>query len=486
MLHKKIHIYFYIIIIILNILSYLFFNNLDKVDIYIYILSFIICICYVISLVYLFKTQGLLSLTTIFWICLWIFGVSRLFLFVLGIFNFMNEQYSILGSFYWENNITVQVLNYYLIFMTIFSNLAIFSNLKESSGGKDNTADIWLVNRSNPFISFRKYIYAVFYISAPIVVVFYLLQAVKVSQLGYTSIYVQGISNQLSFGPIFSIARFAFTVSFYSICSFERREKQFNVSSIVYLCITAIPLLQGSRAIFIVSLLTILFLRYRIFGKEIHFRWILIGILVSIPILVMIAYARNNIQITPISILTSYKKFIIDLSSSFNVPAYYLQHKSELSNNKYPYVFESIVRVYQYIFNNNVFKMGQSKEMIQIRFNLGHQITYNISHAYYLGGSNVASNFIAEMSEFGLIGVGLFSFVVSKIIIFFEKQIYNGNAYFSYMSVELCRWIFLMPRGETFYDTYNLIKYGSIYMLVFAFNILVNVKFKKRENNYGL
>jgi hypothetical protein len=200
----------------------------------------------------------------------------------------------------------------------------------------------------------------------------------------------------------------------------------------------------------------------------------------------MIAYTRNNIQITPMSILTSYEKFIVDLSSSFNVPAYYLQHKAELSNNKYPYIFETIVRGYQYIFNNDVYSMGQSADMIQIRYNLGHQITYNISPGYYLAGSNVASNFIAEMSEYGFAGVGLFSIIVSKLIILVEEKIINRNAFYSFMSVEFCRWVFLMPRGETFYDTYNFIKYGIIFILIYGVATMANGIIKKGRTNYEL
>ena len=53
------------------------------------------------------------------------------------------------------------------------------------------------------------------------------------------------------------------------LSSEEKSEKTFIRSSILYLAVNAIPLLQGSRAVFIIDLLTVLFLRYRLFGKTI-------------------------------------------------------------------------------------------------------------------------------------------------------------------------------------------------------------------------
>lgn len=486
MLSKRKHMFFYLIIQILNLSGYLLINNFGYPSKYIYILSSLICISYVFSFTYLIKIRGSLSLLTIFWICLGVFGISRLFLHVLGIANFMNEEFSILGTFYWEYDTAVLVLNYYLIFMLIFSNIAVLSNIEKQRVTRDLSASSYLAKKSNPLLSIRNFIYAGFFASAPILAVYYLIKAVAVSQLGYTSIFTHEVSRQLSFGPLFTISRLVFTVAFYSICSIERREKQFNISSIIYLAVVAIPLIQGSRAVFIASLLTILFLRYRIFGKKIHSHWIFFGVLVGIPFLVMIVYTRNNIQMTPMSILTSYEKFILELSSIFNVPAYYLQHKTELSDNKYPYIFETIMRGYQYIFYNYAFSMGQSVDMIQIRYNLGHQITYNISPGLYLAGGNVASNFIAEMSEFGFVGVGFFSVIVSKLIIFVEEKIISRNAFYSFMSLEFCRWIFLMPRAETFYDTYNLMKYGIIFILIYGVATMANGIIKKGRSNYEL
>ncbi len=115
----------------------------------------------------------------------------------------------------------------------------------------------------------------------------------------------------------------------------------------------------------------------------------------------------------------------------------------------------------------DIYRSGQSIAMIAVRFNLGHQITYNISTGHYLNGANVASNFIAEMLEFGLIGVFCFSIIVSKLVTTIENKIIEGNIFFIYMSFEFCRWIFLMPRAELFYDSYNMFKYSLFFMLLY-------------------
>lgn len=478
MLVKNLNLIYYIFFTFVNVFLCLLFQYLDDVSSYIYLISIIICVGYVLSIYALIKLRGIMSLTTLFWACLGLFGVSRLFLYLFGVFDFMKSPYSIIGIFYWDYETAVIVLNYYFIFMAIFTNIVLHSNYYRKKNRIENRIENRYEGEAdkekyNSLVRIRKIIYTGFFISAPIVAVYYFIQALVVLRLGYTSLYNNEAAQYLSFGPLLSIARFCFTITFYSICSMEVREKYFRISMFVYLVVNAIPLFQGSRAIFIISLLAILFIYYQKFGKVIKGRWIIFGGALGIPLLEIIGYIRSNIKITPISFFSSYKDFIINLSSSLNVPAYYIQHKAELSENSYPYILEPIFRVFQYFKNIQIYSSGQSLEMIAVRFNLGHQITNNISTGYYLAGSNVASNFIAEMSEFGLLGVLFFSVIISKLIVITEEKIVNRNIFFTFMTIEFTKWILFIPRAETIYDTYSLLKYSLSFAVIYLLSIVI-------------
>ena len=431
---------------------------------YIVLLCAILTVCYAGTLFVLINKRGVLSLMTLFWICLGCFAIARPILFLLGAKDFTNDQFSIMGHFAWENATSVSVLNAYFTFMLIFSFV--------STSDTQSSRNAWRFRPQrfppNPIRPLKNLLYAAEMVTGPILAVYYFAQALTVLKLGYTKIYNGEVTSALGLGSFISISRLIFTLSYYAICCEEKSEKTFIRSSILYLAVNAIPLLQGSRVVFIIDLLTVLFLRYRFFGKTIPARRVLLGFVIAIPLLQSISYLRSGSGVTVHSLGQSYTDFFSELSTSFNIPAYYIQHKAALSGNAYPYILEPIVKVFQYFLHPVSYSSGQNMEMIQVRFNLGHQITYHISPGYYLAGSNVASNFIAEMSEFGYGGVLFFSILISALIRLVETKIIHRNPYFRFMSFEFCKWIMFLPRAEAFYDSYNLLKYGIGYIAIYT------------------
>lgn len=455
----------YFVGLIINLTGYLLSGVGTNINIYINALVVIICFSYLWSLYVFSKEKGLMSLTTLFWICLGIFSVSRLFLYIIGACDFMNYTYSIMSSFHWEDSTAVTVLNYYYIFMMIFSLVMLMSNNTVSL--KNSYEKIQEFNALTPL---GKVFPVIFYISAPVAAFEYVAKVFLVRSIGYASIYNGELNANYSLSPIFTIVRATFTVTFYFIIAMGVEEKKYNRYALIYIIVNAIPLLQGSRARFITVLLTILFLRYLMYGKTPKMRTVLLVAIIGIPVLDFISSARVN-GVSNWSLLGSYRDFFIGLSGSLNVPAYYIQNKSNLSENTYPFIFDPIVRLFQYLSNRTLFTGGQSIALLDVRANLGHWLTYNISSNYYLSGYNIGSNFIAEMSEFGYFGVVIFSYVVSKLIQFVENNMMK-NLWLRFMSIELCSWIFFLPRAEAFYDTYNLTKYTIIFLVVYIVGMM--------------
>lgn len=459
----KLNIVFYALAQLLNLGAYFVCRLAGDMGLYIWLLSVIICSCYFVTAVIVIRQTGVVSMASIFWICLFAFGISRLFLYLMGVFDFMHQIYGILGIFDWEEKTAVTVLNYYLLFMTSFSVvffLSVRSRTKKPAPDKHR--------KGNPIKYLRQPLYVIFYAMAPIVLVFFTIQAILVNRLGYVSIYNGTLNAQIPFLSVFSLARLAFTVSFYAILSFEDDQKSFLQSMAVFLVVNAIPLAQGSRAEFIIYLLACLFVYCSRFHKNFSVAWLILGLVAGIPVLDAISYIRSGLALPADFLAGAYRKFFSELSTSFNVVAYYVQNREELSMNTYPYILEPIVKVFQYYANVDVYSSGQTQAMVEIRFQLGHQITYHISRDHYLMGYNFASNFIAEMAEFGSLGVVGFSSVFLLAVFKIEEQITRQNPYFGFMCIEFCLWIFMAPRASAFYDTYNLMKYGIIFLLLYG------------------
>ena len=244
----------------------------------------------------------------------------------------------------------------------------------------------------------------------------------------------------------------------------ENNLKQYDKYSILYLCYTAIQLAQGSRAQCVCVLVFVLFYRKIVFGAKFKAVKTVFVLLALIPILSSIGQTRQGIDISDTSIVNKYD-LPVKLSSSINVVGYYFQNRALLSRNTYPYVLEPIIRLYLVIRHPAIMSGGQSEDMIGIRYNLGHQVTYNISKTYYLSGSGVDSNFIGEFSEFGFVGVLIGSIIVSFVINWYSVNI-TRSKYLKFMSQILVQYVLFIPRSSAFVDTYTLAKWTVIYCIV--------------------
>ena len=123
-------------------------------------------------------------------------------------------------------------------------------------------------------------------------------------------------------------------------------------------------------------------------------------------------------------------------------------------------------------------RSGQSTEMLEIRYNLGHQMTNSISSVYYLNGFGVDSSFIAEFSEFGIVGVILGSIFISIVISAYSRNIVSSK-YLKFFAPLFVQYILMIPRAPAIFDTYTLAKWSVVY---FAVIVLSKLLIKSKKN----
>ena len=446
---------------VVNVLFLLLMDRSHYID----FLTFLVCLVFFISFVFSVLRKGFFSVYSLFLIALFVFNLGRLFCYLLGWFDFKSSAYGILTSFVWEEEITVVVLNAYLLFLSVFF-VFLWRKRKESKRHD-------FPNRAKAFCFFR----TLFLLALPLYAFFSFEQVSAIRSSGFMALYAAGSGADA--GPILSILRFVFSVSFYMICCTCISKKRFVFYCFLFLSVEAIQLFAGFRAAFIISLLTILYLLTRVHGVRFRPSFIILVSAATILMVFMVAIARDGWHLN-FSPLGAIKYFLIDMSNSINVPVFFLQNKSALSNNAYPYIMDPLVRLFM-IMKYPFVAGGQSISVIGVRWSLAHQITYCMSPDYYLSGAGLGSNFIAELLEFGFPGVLIGSILLMVFISFFDNNI-SGRPFLLFMSIQIVGKILFEPRAEFFYDSYNFLKYAGVYFLIyFIFSFWIGEK-----KNHGL
>lgn len=446
---------------LLNFLLWGICALIGQLGAYIYMLNLVVCISFGLNVYLAVRKRGFPSLEVLFLGCLFLFNISRLFLYIFGIYDFMNSTYATFPVFAWEDKTAITVLNSYLIFLSV---MALYLCIHEKK---------WYgmsVKRRFPAESQVLTIcYGVFLICAPIYALYLMRQVAVVSSVGYGGLFNGAVEQAFHPGPLFSVSRLAFTIAIGMVCALERNERRFNVAFLVYILVIAIQLLQGSRLEVIVEVLFFLYMRFRLFNRRIPLLWAAAFLVVGILGIYFVACLRSN-TLSSFSIGGALRYFFVSMSGSLNVPAYYLQNKEALSNNAYPYILDPIVRLFHVIWRPELVN-GQSLELIAGRSSLSHQITFHISSSYYLSGAGVGSNFLAELLEFGIPGVLFGSVLLVKLISLLDENL-GRSYYLRFMGSAFVGKIFITPRAEFFYDTYNLVKYGLIFGVIYLFGCI--------------
>ena len=442
-----------------------------------YMITLVVCMTWLILFLFFTKKYGFFCLQTLCLVCLGFFNFGRLFLYLIGTFDYTNEVYGIIQQYKWETSTIFELMNYYLFFLNIFGFVTVFTKKKTSY-------ELELpVLRSRTFPAehiLRKLFTFAFYVSLPLMAYFYLKQVSAVRVAGYETLYIAG-EGAYSGGFLMRIVHLVFTISYFMICMVENNEKRFDIASILYILVTGIQLIQGSRAGFISAVLVFLYVRYRLYGKKIKGIYVVLGLVLGIIGIYFIGCLRDG-TMDQFSIGGAFQYFFVSMSGSLSFSAYYIQNRAALAINSYPYVTEPLLRVVLLILHPEIGE-GQSLALLAHRFSLPHQLTYFMSPAYYLQGAGLGGCFMAELAEYGIVEVILGSFLLSSMITYFDNHLVD-NLFLRFMAVDFVTKIMLEPRSEMFYDTYNLLKFYIIYRVIILFgeSIASIIAFQRRQS----
>ena len=391
--YKYLNIFYFLWTIIFS-LEYLAINN--QVG-YTNFLEIQLLLFYSFILYKAIKRYGLLDFFTIF-------------LLVLALFSFMGIFFSIFTSHSYKQtptfidtdypeDITQKVILIYLLFLgTIHLSYNYFSHKNKLLESKVNTVSEYITEKSTDKFLFNigKKIMIVFFCF-----VFYRSYLEVQLLLGDRGLlYILGTSN-LGLPTYLRYFTAIFQSGYLFILASYPPKKQFLKYSIIYVLILMPGMIIGNRAEFAVTLLFLIWYLYKMYNQKFNYLKLFISGIGFVMLFQIIAIVRvgDKVVVNTFELITT---FFTYQSSSLDVLELYIEHKNDLEglNLNYPFILDPLVAGFTGL-------SGQSLEVLETRSSLGHHLIYLLNPEYYLSGFSGGTTSIAELYQFGILGVSI-------------------------------------------------------------------------------
>jgi oligosaccharide repeat unit polymerase len=359
----------------------------------------------------------------------------------------------------------IKTIFIFILFLTIYQHFVLTLNMNET---------IVLINTEPAFIKIGKYIMI---IAFPFFTYRLLIEAMYIFQNGYISLYIGGLDRG-NYNIIIRMSSYVFSVGYACLLCGIPKERDFKLYSGIYFFTVLLDTLKGSRGGFVVFILFYLWYNRNIYKKTLKTMVLIILATIVMFFSQIIVSLRGDSEFFLGGIFESILGFIYSQGQSIIVPALYICNKEALSENLYPYILSPILYLYDVIINPGILTLGQSLELIQMRYDLSHNLTYYLNSGYYLGGMSIGNNFLAELYEFGMPGIICGAVIVAVAIKIINKKV-GSNRIWLYFSYPLVSHIIYMPRGSFFYNTYSL---GRNFIAFLFIYIVANLISKKTPN----
>lgn len=313
-----------------------------------------------------------------------------------------------------------------------------------------------------------------------------------VNENGYLDLYTKFNSNLPKI--LMSISGF-FYISFFSLINFPMRIKTKITISFVFLLNSFVMLFTGQRSHFGINLL-ILFVIFTIQYRKEFKNYLTkknIVIIISLATLVLILFqavsvVRNNEDITFNNI--NPLKLIYNQGSSSNVIAYTILCEDQLDNELY-----SLATVKETIENNRIIKnifhtksyQGNTYEIVKEKSYLSYDLSYLILGQDYFNGQGLGTSYIAEIyKDFSYIGLFIFGILIAFMCLVYNRFLCH-NFFTICILLNSLRYFLFLPRWDSLYFavvSFQSMSFIVILALVYFSDDRINFLFKRITGRY--
>lgn len=302
----------------------------------------------------------------------------------------------------------------------------------------------------------------IFLISFPLMLIKMYYEFSYISQVGYLSIYVDGLKNvnyPVSY-ILFTIAYYFFISGFYLIVSAYPSYGRFIFYGVLFLVVSLFDSLKGGRANLAIPILFIIWWSFHAYNKRISLFSAFVFFLIVATFFGYLGSIRLDESIdlggAAISFVTSQGNSSVVMALR-EIYAFDFERYSNFT------LFTNLLIPYFYLFFPDVYSQPQSINLIGLAGGFKHILTYIINPEYYLSGGGLGSFYLAELYEFGIVGVIVGSFVAGLAMSWIAK--YRSARMVGFFSFFIFSHIFLMPRAEFFPNSLAIIKLYLLYIL---------------------
>lgn len=413
-----------------------------------------------------------------------LYNLFTLFLFTLGLFNFMKIFY---GLFFLDNyrdvvsiipidlnekavQETLWVFTLFTVVISLSYSISVIKIKKQQSQIQKVLSDGWAYSFDRKMFTIGR---AVMLLTFGFVLYRCYIEVSFFSGLSFTEVYIGG-SQAIPIPSYIRTLTVFYQVGFMMILGSRPSKRLFFIYSALYITSVLPYLVIGLRNMFALTVLTLLWYYIKVFNAKIKMWKILIPIVLFIILLQVTSIYREGGEVTS-AILTLIPLFLTYQSTSMYVLALYIQNRNIIIPHSYPYFLDPAIGWLTGV-------DGQSLEVLEKRSSLGHQMIYTISPDAYLGGMSLGTSCIAELYEFGLIGVVIGGVIMAWVIAKFDLKI-KTNRYYLLLSFFFCSYLLIAPRNTFLPNIYFLLRYLLVYCIISLLWLVFKEVFKKKNIN---
>ncbi len=282
---------------------------------------------------------------------------------------------------------------------------------------------------------------------------------------GYVAFYSTSLADIVAYPELFQLGSNVFYLGFFLIlCTVPARERILKYF-VVFFLVSVIDSLKGNRGmIFLIPLFSIWYFGC-FYGMRLGFRQMVKGA----ALFMLLIFGANTLLAQRSGAAdestAALAAFVLSASTTNRVVNYYLDNRDKLPQPKIGYIFEPLVFPFNYLMHRETLAQGQTEEVVRIRENLNHRLTYYISPDYYLIGGGLGSSFILEMYEFGVPGVLFFSLLFAMLVNKYMGTLPHSRLAI-FLSFLIVTHILMMPRAEYVPGIWSIGKYACLYLVV--------------------
>lgn len=313
-----------------------------------------------------------------------------------------------------------------------------------------------------------------FLASIPLMLVRMYYELKHIQQVGYLSIYVDGLKGvDYPFSiQLVTLTYYVFISGYYLIVGARTSYRSFLLYSSLFLMVSFFDSLKGGRANIAIPFLFVIWWSYHGYGKRVSLVAAVCAALVAATLFGALGASRFG---DDIDIAAAALSFIASQGNSPIVMALREIYAVEFNDYSQFSLFSNLFIPYYYIFYPGVFDLPQSEVLVNTFGGFKHVLTYVINSEYYLAGGGVGSFYLAELHEFGIFGVILGSLLMGVCCRWFSELRQSGV--FGFFSYFVFGHLFLLPRAEFFPNLWAVIKLYLIFL--FLTRILLNVGLRR-------